>query len=138
MKITLPNGSVIELDDTPSKVSKQVDVAQADDVVGERTSSGDPVATEKRQDKAPTSKDKTEEPAPRATKEAQPKSEEKRSRPKATNLPRPVVETAEHSQQPPAASSSASPVNYGGQMDTFDPLKGKAGVYQYQYTEETR
>src|SRR5262245_5657735 len=121
MKITLPNGTVLEIDDTPSRV-KQVDVkrgleapAQADDVVGERTFSGDPVATEKRVDKtteAPTAKEKP-----------------------VAGLPEAAAKPAPQRKEEPTDTTGYSS-NMGGVPDISDPNKGKPGYFQYVAPKE--
>lgn len=121
MKITLPNGTVLEMDDTPSRV-KQVDV------VGEHTSSGDPVATEKRKEthgvqtaNAPTAKEKTETaPVSKV----------------AETLPEPAQPKAMPSPKPPAVSSSGNFANQGGIADVLDPNRGKPGYFQYVAPKE--
>jgi hypothetical protein len=64
MKITLPNGTILEMDDTPSGVNKQVEVPQADDLVEQSASSGDPVATEKRGGQTTSEPKPAAKPAP--------------------------------------------------------------------------
>jgi outer membrane biosynthesis protein TonB len=114
MKITkLPDGTTtIELNDTPS------------DVVGENTSSGDPVATEKRAGQAskeptPAAKPPTPKldvPTPEPVAEAQPKSEEK--------------------PQPAASNSLHSFDLQGGRPDILDPNKGKPGYFYFVAPKE--
>jgi hypothetical protein len=120
MKITLPNRTVIELDDTPS------------DVVEKNASSGDPVATEKRAGAV--------EPSPAAEEATPEQVAELKAHPEESwvQSPRPKPEPEP---EKPRSAGAFTPRNgaavIGGINDIFDPGKGKSG-FQYQYKEEKR
>lgn len=110
MKITLPNKTVIELDDTPS------------DVVEKSASSGDPVATERAGQAAVEPSPAAEEATPEEVKQF-------KEHPEAS-----WIESPRPKQKPEPAKPSEV---IGGINDIFDPGKGKSG-FQYQYTEVKR
>jgi hypothetical protein len=112
MKITLPNRTVIELDDTPS------------DVVEKSASSGDPVATEKRAGQAAV------EPSPAAEEATPEEVKQFKEHPEASWI------------QPPPPKQKPEPAKprgevIGGINDIVDAGKGKYG-YQFKYEEEKR
>jgi hypothetical protein len=113
MKITLPNGTILEMDDTPSGVNKQVEVPQADDVVEESTSSGDPVATEKRSGQI----------------SAEPKPAAKPAAAETAPAPLPGPKSA-------GPASERNLLDHENPYDIYDPQKSNPNVYHWAAPRE--
>lgn len=117
MKITLANGTVLEMDDAPTPKPEAKDAsAPATTTAPAKPKQADAVTA-----KPPAAK--TEPKAAQPTREAIPPAPSAQTQPPASE---------EKTSQPVASYSSGNFAHQGGIMDLADPNKGKAGFFQYQ------